>query len=123
MLPISVKSVPGCLVLIVPRLIGVPVALTPGFGPHDDVAVLAAALLLLVPAAELDELDVAAPPLAELLELLELLEPHPASATRASAASNAKPTRIRDTTSKILIDVSSPRVHTTSRDPLEVCAY
>jgi hypothetical protein len=120
MLPISVKSVPGCLVLIVPRLIGVPVALTPGFGPHDDVAVLAAALLLLVPAAELDELDVAAPPLAELLELLE---PHPASATRASAASNAKPTRIRDTTSKILIDVSSPRVHTTSRDPLEVCAY
>jgi hypothetical protein len=105
--------------LIVPRLIGVPVALTPGFGPHDDVAVLAAALLL-VPAAELDD-DVAAPP--PLAELLELLEPHPASATRASAASNARPTRIRDTTSKILTGCSSPRVHTTSRDPLEVCAY
>ena len=35
----SVKSVPGCLVSIVPMLIGVPVAATPGFGPHDDVSV------------------------------------------------------------------------------------
>ena len=33
----SLKSVPGCLVSIVPMLIGVPVAFTPGFGPHDDV--------------------------------------------------------------------------------------
>ena len=35
----SLKSVPGCFVSIVPMLIGVPVALTPGFGPHDEVLV------------------------------------------------------------------------------------
>jgi len=35
----SVKSVPGCLVLIAPSGIGVPVAATPGLGPHDDVLV------------------------------------------------------------------------------------
>ena len=39
MFGMSVKSVPGCLVAIAPRLIGVPVALTPGFGPHADVLV------------------------------------------------------------------------------------
>ncbi|MFZ0384005.1 MAG: hypothetical protein WCD11_03010 [Solirubrobacteraceae bacterium] len=33
----SVKSVPGCLVAMAPMLIGVPVAFTPGFGPHEDV--------------------------------------------------------------------------------------
>ena len=36
----SLKSVPGCLVSIVPILIGVPVALTPGLGPQDDVDAL-----------------------------------------------------------------------------------
>ena len=34
----SLKSVPGCLVSIVPMLIGVPVALTPGLGPHDEMS-------------------------------------------------------------------------------------
>ena len=34
----SVKSVPGCLVSIVPMLIGEPVAATPGLGPHDEVS-------------------------------------------------------------------------------------
>ena len=38
----SLKSVPGTFVSIAPTGIGVPVALTPGFGPHDEV--LAAAL-------------------------------------------------------------------------------
>ena len=33
----SLKSVPGCLVSIVPMLIGVPVAFTPGFLPQADV--------------------------------------------------------------------------------------
>jgi hypothetical protein len=33
----SVKSVPGNLVLIAPSLIGLPLALAPGFGPHYDV--------------------------------------------------------------------------------------
>src|SRR5271169_1403055 len=45
----SVKSVPGCLVLIAPSGIGVPVAATPGLGPHDDVlvdALVAAAVLV-----------------------------------------------------------------------------
>jgi hypothetical protein len=37
-LEMSVKSVPGCLVLIAPSTIGVPVAATPGLDPHDDVA-------------------------------------------------------------------------------------
>ena len=34
----SVKSVPGCLVLIAPSGIGVPVAAVPGLGPHDEVS-------------------------------------------------------------------------------------
>ena len=60
----SLKSVPGCLVSIVPMLIGEPVALTPGLGPHDDVLlepVLALAVLVL----ELVALDA---PLAAVLE-------------------------------------------------------
>src|SRR5579862_4047143 len=40
----SVKSVPGWWVSIVPMLIGEPVALTPGFGPHDDVLTAAWAI-------------------------------------------------------------------------------
>jgi hypothetical protein len=63
----SVKSVPGCLVLIVPRLIGVPVAATPALLPQDEVPVEALALLLAVVLA-LDE-----PPAALLLALLLLL--------------------------------------------------
>src|ERR1700728_1136983 len=47
MFSMSLKSVPGSLVSIAPRLIGVPVAATPGFVPHDE--------MLTVPAAaELD---------------------------------------------------------------------
>jgi hypothetical protein len=84
MLAWSVKSVPGCLVLMVPSLIGLPVAATPGLGPHEEVFVLAAPLLVVA----LDELDAA--PLAALLLLLllELLVlPHPASASsRATTA-------------------------------------
>jgi hypothetical protein len=37
MFAMSVNEVPGWSVLIVPRLIGVPDAATPGFGPHDEV--------------------------------------------------------------------------------------
>jgi hypothetical protein len=65
-------------------------------GPHDDVLVLAAALLVAA-AVELAEVDeAAAAPLLELL--LELLLPHPARATSASADSNASPARMRGTT-------------------------
>src|SRR3984957_703585 len=46
MFSMSLKSVPGCLVLIAPMLIGVPVAATPGLVPHDEVeTVLAGAEL------------------------------------------------------------------------------
>ncbi len=78
----SLKSVPGCLVSIVPMLIGEPVALTPGLGPHDDVLlepVLALAVVL--------ELVVPDAPLAAVLEVLELLELLP-----QAASSNAAPT-------------------------------
>src|SRR6202035_6154225 len=37
MYSMSLKSVPGCLVLIAPMLIGVPVAATPGLVPQEDV--------------------------------------------------------------------------------------
>jgi hypothetical protein len=86
----SLKSVPGCLVSIVPMLIGVPVAATPGFVPHDDVFV--DALL------ELPELDVALdPPLAAPpLELvLLILLPHAATNTAAMTAARAMPRRTR----------------------------
>jgi hypothetical protein len=96
----SVKSVPGWWVSMVPMLIGVPVALTPGLGPHDETAAVVPPLALppaLVPVpAVLDvaALEVVPPPAAELLELLELL-PHPASASSATEATNASPIRIR----------------------------
>jgi len=92
----SVKSVPGCLVLIAPSAIGVPVALTPGFGPHVDV---------LTAALELDELAAGAELLLALalaLALLLLLLPHPASARSAPTAIAATPIRTRGTTWKML---------------------
>jgi hypothetical protein len=91
----SLKSVPGCLVSIVPMLIGEPVALTPGLGPHDEVSVDPPPLLELVVALA-DEPppddDVAAglPPL-----LLLVLLPQAASATTASAMSSAIQIRLR----------------------------
>jgi hypothetical protein len=99
----SLKSVPGCLVSIVPMLIGEPVAFTPGLGPHDDV--LLDPLLAVV---ELDELVL--PPLlapGALLVLLLLL-PHPAriAATPITAAKAAH-RRARGTYSNNLTDLSS----------------
>ena len=69
MFGLSVKSVPGCLVSIVPMLIGVPVALTPGFGPHDEVSVDAPAAVAVLVALD----GARAPPAVALLELLLLL--------------------------------------------------
>jgi hypothetical protein len=90
----SVKSVPGWWVSIVPMLIGVPVALTPGFGPHVEVSVAPPLLLdaVVAPPALLLDAEVAAPPLL-LLDLLLL--PQPASATSATAAMNKRANRIR----------------------------
>jgi hypothetical protein len=74
----SLKSVPGCFVSIVPMLIGVPVALTPGLLPHDDVLADAVLALLL--------LELAAPP---VLLLLLLLLPQAASTTARTTANAA----------------------------------
>jgi hypothetical protein len=103
----SVKSVPGCLVLIAPSTIGDPVAFTPGFGPHDEVlALVDPPLLLLLPVE--DE------PLALALVLDdELLLPHPASATSAASettTATAILSRARGTSRSVL--TSPPRVLT-----------
>lgn len=71
----SLKSVPGCLVSIEPRAIGVPVACAPGLVPQAD------ALTVLAPAPEV-ALDCA----DGVLELLELRLLHPAAAATASTA-------------------------------------
>ena|SRR5579871_5819245 len=89
MLAMSVKSVPGCLVLIVPRAIGVPVAFTPGLGPHCDVLTPAAVVELdVLDGAEAEDVVVLAAP-APLLELL-LLPPQAArTMTTTKAARDA----------------------------------
>jgi len=101
----SLKSVPGCLVSIVPMLIGVPVAFTPGFDPHFDVSVDA---LLELPEL-LDELEL--PPLlaAGALLVLLLLLPHPARIAAPKTAANASSRRARGTYSNNLT-ISPPRV-------------
>ena len=100
----SLKSVPGCLVSIVPMLIGVPVAFWPGFGPHEDVSVEPP----LEPELD-DDVDELDPPLAAavLLELLFEL-PHPARiAAPTITAINAAISRVRGECSCILNDLSS----------------
>jgi hypothetical protein len=101
----SLKSVPGCLVSMVPMLIGLPVAFTPGLGPHDEVSDDVAPPPELLEAAAV---DVAPPPAED--ELLLLLLPQPAkTATKAIAPSNARTTRTRGTTYLVLTDLSSPQ--------------
>src|SRR5436309_1406270 len=82
----SLKSVPGCLVSIVPMLIGVPVAFTPGFEPHFDVSTEPPPPLELVLAVE------PPPPAAELL--LELL-PQPPRTSNPSTVTSARLRRLR----------------------------
>src|SRR5581483_8118540 len=105
MLGPSLKSVPGCLVSIVPMLIGVPEALTPGLGPHFEVS--AELPPLEPPAAALE-----VPPLADAAPelLLLLLLPQPArTSTSAITASSARNMRVRGTTCLVLTDLSSPQ--------------
>jgi hypothetical protein len=71
-------------------LIGVPVAATPGFGPHEEVPLEAVLALLAV--VEVVELD--APAVAALEVLLELL-PHPASAAAPRSAASKIAARLR----------------------------
>jgi len=80
---------------MVPILIGVPVAATPGLGPQDETLTadeleLLAAAVEVLPAADDVLLEAA-------LLLLLLLLPHPASAISATAASSTRPSRIRGT--------------------------
>ena len=88
MFAMSVKLVPGWSVLIVPRLIGVPVAATPGLVPQDEVST---AVLAGEPEAEAaalvaaGALEVAAGALVELVEL-ELQAARTPSDSRAAAA-------------------------------------
>jgi hypothetical protein len=94
MLGPSLKSVPGCLVSIVPIGIGVPVAATPGFLPHAEMLdeLLLAPALALVLVLVLVALD---PPLAAVpaLVVLLLLLPHAArsiAAPTSPASANAR---------------------------------
>jgi hypothetical protein len=99
---------------MVPMLIGVPVALTPGLVPHDDVETDVALLeLVLALLGALEELPLE----LALLLLLELL-PQPASATSATAASSTRPNRTRGTRWVVLTTFSSPQsVNPAPRSP------
>jgi hypothetical protein len=92
----SLKSVPGCLVLIAPMLIGVPVAATPGLVPQAEVEVVLADVF----DADGDEaapVDVADGALDEAdgAEVLEELELQPARTPSATAATTAAAARAR----------------------------
>jgi hypothetical protein len=101
MFSMSVKSVPGCFVLIAPSLIGVPVAAAPGLGPQDDVSVE-----LLVEAAVLvADVDDEAAGAAALLVLLLLLLPQPAMNSTPRTATNDRPSRTRGRSWYILTDL------------------
>jgi hypothetical protein len=102
MLAMSVKSVPGCLVTIVPSVIGVPLAATPALGPHDDVlvdAVVAVPVLVLV--VDVDEAAGAAA--LVVVVLLEL--PQPATKSTPRTATSGRPSRTRGKSWLILTDV------------------
>src|ERR1700733_8672715 len=101
----SLKSVPGCLVSIVPMLIGVPVALTPGFGPHDEVLVEAVLALVVPLVLELDA------PLAALLDVVELLLllPHPASTSTAPTSTASAQVQRRRSASWYFLTSTPPR--------------
>jgi hypothetical protein len=90
MFSMSLKSVPGSLVSIAPRLMGVPVAVTPGFVPHADVET---ALALVELDAEADEDEVLEAAGVLLLELE--LELHAARTPSDSAATAAAAVRLR----------------------------
>jgi len=94
------------LVSIVPIGIGVPVALTPGFLPHDDV--LAELVLALVEALVLELVPLDAG--ADALLVLLLLLPQPASTrTAPTSTAAAAPERRRSARWLILTSSSPPR--------------
>ena len=90
MFAMSVKLACGESVTIEPRLIGVPVAATPGLVPQDEVLVVPAPALELALDGAAAALDVA--PAAALLEL-ELLLLHPASTPPSAMTATAAAAR------------------------------
>jgi hypothetical protein len=97
MFDMSVNEVPGWSVLIVPRLIGVPVAATPGLVPHEDVETVPPPPE--EPDAEEAPLAAGALDAAEPPPVLELeLELHAARTPSDSAAAAAAAARVRQWT-------------------------
>jgi hypothetical protein len=87
-------------VSIVPMLIGVPVAATPGLEPHADVLLLVAAVVLVV--------VLGAGAGAGVVVLVDLLLlPHPARIIAPTAAASAKLKRTRGASLYLLTDLSS----------------
>jgi ABC-type proline/glycine betaine transport system substrate-binding protein len=92
MFSMSLKSVPGCLVLIAPMLIGVPVAATPGLLPQDEAETVPPAAdeldaeeaAALVAAGALE--DAGAPLEVELVELELQAARTPSDSSAAAAA-------------------------------------
>jgi hypothetical protein len=82
----SAKLVPVWSVTIEPRLIGVPVAATPGLVPHDEVLTAAALGLVLAGAAGLLEAPVVGVVLGLLLLLHAARTPIAMTATAAPAS-------------------------------------
>src|ERR1700761_2131502 len=117
MLGPSLKSVPGCLVSMVPMLIGEPVAATPGLVPRHEVVALP------VPPLPAAALDVLADPLPAALELLLPLLPHPASASSASMAPTASSARDRGTTYLMLTALLSSKVCGRTSRSARSCAH
>jgi hypothetical protein len=97
MFSMSLKSVPGTLVLIAPMLIGVPAALTPGLVPQAEVASVAAVAVLdadeeagaelLAPGAlDEDDAELEVPGFELELELHAARTPSDSAATAVAAA-------------------------------------
>jgi hypothetical protein len=80
MFSMSLKSVPGCLVSIAPRFIGVPVAATPGFVPQAD------ALTVGVEAVAEPAVDAGVPPVLDELRLLQPPRTPPTASTAIAKA-------------------------------------
>jgi hypothetical protein len=92
MFSMSLKSVPGCLVLIAPMLIGVPVAATPGLAPQAEVDTVLADEEL--DAAGEEALLEAGALVAVEADVVEELELQPARTPSATAATTAAAVRV-----------------------------
>jgi uroporphyrinogen-III decarboxylase len=101
----SEKSVPGCLVSIVPTLIGEPVAATPGFGPHFETSALEPEPL--DPLEPLEPLDVLELVLGAAGLLVVELLPHAARTSAPATAPSKTISRMRGHSWNVLTSLSS----------------